>query len=56
MCRRVTCRTCEKATYDGCGMHVEQVLAGVPEAQRCDCITRADRPAGGMLSRLLRRR
>ncbi len=28
MCQRVTCRTCKKATYRGCGQHVEQVLAG----------------------------
>ena len=37
MCQRVTCRTCAKATYRGCGQHVEQVLAGVPAAQRCSC-------------------
>jgi len=30
MCQRATCRTCKKATYRGCGHHVEQVLAGVP--------------------------
>ncbi|SCF86722.1 hypothetical protein GA0115256_12592 [Streptomyces sp. DconLS] len=37
MCRRITCPTCGKATYAGCGNHVEQVLAGVPRAQRCGC-------------------
>ncbi|SDU66534.1 hypothetical protein SAMN04489733_7958 [Amycolatopsis keratiniphila] len=37
MCRRVTCRSCGKATYAGCGQHVEQVLGGVPAAQRCQC-------------------
>ncbi len=37
MCRRVTCPRCEKATYAGCGMHVEQVLGGVPMDQRCSC-------------------
>ena len=35
MCRRVTCKTCGKASYAGCGMHVDQVLAGVPAAERC---------------------
>ena len=35
MCRRTTCKTCGKATYAGCGMHVQQVLAGVPTADRC---------------------
>ncbi|HTJ69540.1 MAG TPA: hypothetical protein VL551_18525 [Actinospica sp.] len=37
MCQRVTCKTCGKATYQGCGMHVEQVLAGVPASERCRC-------------------
>ncbi len=35
MCRRVTCKTCGKPTWAGCGQHVEQALAGVPKAQRC---------------------
>ena len=47
MCQRATCRSCGKATYSGCGRHVEQVLAGVPAAQRCDCASRAtSKPAG----------
>lgn len=37
MCRRVDCRECGKPTFAGCGMHVEQVLAGVPRDQRCRC-------------------
>ncbi|WP_165845772.1 hypothetical protein [Streptacidiphilus pinicola] len=41
MCRRVTCRRCQKYTYAGCGQHVDQVLSGVPAAQRCRC---ADEP------------
>ncbi len=35
MCRRVTCNECGKATFAGCGAHVEQVLGGVPEDKRC---------------------
>lgn len=35
MCRRVQCGTCGAPTYAGCGMHVEQVLADVPRAERC---------------------
>jgi hypothetical protein len=35
MCRRVQCPKCKKATFAGCGAHVEQVLAGVPAADRC---------------------
>ena len=37
MCQRVQCPTCRKATYRGCGQHVEQVLAGVPADRRCTC-------------------
>ena len=35
MCSRATCTTCGKATWAGCGQHVEQALAGVPQTQRC---------------------
>ncbi|WP_198035321.1 hypothetical protein [Streptacidiphilus rugosus] len=37
MCRRVSCSRCGKYTYAGCGNHVDQVLSGVPAAQRCSC-------------------
>ncbi len=35
MCRAVTCRKCGKTTWAGCGQHVESVMRGVPNAQRC---------------------
>ena len=54
MCHRVTCSTCHKATYRGCGRHVEQVLAGVPGSQRCTCEPAASRPSGGLLGWLRR--
>lgn len=37
MCSPATCPTCGKATWTGCGNHVEQALAGIPQAQRCQC-------------------
>jgi hypothetical protein len=37
MCRRVTCSTCGKPDWAGCGAHVEQVLGNVPKDQRCRC-------------------
>ena len=37
MCSPAVCRACGKATYSGCGMHVEQVLGHVPAEQRCSC-------------------
>lgn len=35
MCSAVRCRTCGKTTWAGCGRHVDQVMRGVPAAQRC---------------------
>jgi hypothetical protein len=56
MCRPATCRTCGKATYAGCGQHVEQVLHGVPKQQRCSCAPAARAEAGrGMFAKLFRR-
>ena len=37
MCRRITCSKCQKPSFAGCGMHVEEVLDGVPQEQRCEC-------------------
>ena len=37
MCMPAKCRTCGKASYVGCGAHVEQVLRGVAAADRCTC-------------------
>ena len=41
MCYRVECKKCGKVTWSGCGAHVEQVLRGVPEDQRCQCVREA---------------
>ncbi|HEY3337528.1 MAG TPA: hypothetical protein VGK18_03420 [Propionicimonas sp.] len=35
MCRPVTCSTCGKTTWAGCGDHVAQVKATVPADQWC---------------------
>ena len=37
MCQRVTCKTCGKPTYSGCGRHIEQVLGDVAVEKRCKC-------------------
>ncbi len=37
MCVKVTCDDCKKATWSGCGEHIEQALAGVAAADRCSC-------------------
>jgi FtsP/CotA-like multicopper oxidase with cupredoxin domain len=37
MCRRMTCSSCGKPSFSGCGRHVDQVLADVPAAERCRC-------------------
>jgi len=37
MCSPARCETCGKTTWTGCGMHVDEVMAGVPSAQQCTC-------------------
>jgi hypothetical protein len=37
MCRQVTCSRCGKASWAGCGQHVDQVMRGVPTSRRCSC-------------------
>lgn len=45
MCSRVNCRKCGKVTYSGCGQHLDQVFAGVPKNQRCDCASKPQTPS-----------
>lgn len=37
MCQRVTCKTCGKPTFAGCGRHIEAVLGDVAPDDRCRC-------------------
>ena len=53
MCRAVSCRQCGKTTWAGCGMHVQQVMAGVPSAQRCP--GHQKQPGTSLWSRLFKR-
>lgn len=55
MCRRKTCSSCGKPTWAGCGAHIEQVLADVPQADRCSCPP-GQKAGGGFLARLFGRR
>nr|WP_139004026.1 hypothetical protein [Arthrobacter crystallopoietes] len=43
MCRVATCGHCGKATWAGCGNHVEQVMRNVPQSRRCTCSGAAGR-------------
>lgn len=57
MCRPATCPACSKATWKGCGQHVDQVMRGVPKNERCRC-TPAQRAAAqppSLLSRIFGR-
>ncbi|KAF8972144.1 hypothetical protein BDZ97DRAFT_1013846 [Flammula alnicola] len=36
-CRQVKCETCGKITWAGCGQHVEAVMQGVKEEDKCTC-------------------
>ena len=56
MCRAVTCKTCGKTTWAGCGQHVDQVRRGVPAAQWCGGHeAEGGQQSGGFLARLLGR-
>lgn len=37
MCMKVMCEECGKPSWEGCGMHVEQVLGDIPQSERCQC-------------------
>jgi hypothetical protein len=37
MCQQVSCETCNKPTWAGCGEHIEEALFGVAAADRCQC-------------------
>ncbi|MEY3734052.1 MAG: hypothetical protein RL347_1411 [Actinomycetota bacterium] len=37
MCSPAPCHSCGKVTWSGCGEHVDQVMAHIPEPQRCTC-------------------
>jgi hypothetical protein len=50
MCQRAVCQSCRKVTYEGCGGHVEQVLAGVPTPQRCMCEPRKRKPVRKLMT------
>jgi hypothetical protein len=37
MCYKVSCVDCTKATWAGCGLHIDTALQGVPDFERCTC-------------------
>lgn len=37
MCSPIRCSTCGKITWTGCGQHVDDVMADVPQDQQCTC-------------------
>jgi hypothetical protein len=55
MCRPVVCKTCSKTTWAGCGQHVAQVKASVPDDQWCPGHPKSEGQGGNWLSRLIGR-
>ncbi|MCU1545982.1 MAG: hypothetical protein JWP30_1082 [Homoserinimonas sp.] len=55
MCRAVNCKTCGKTTWAGCGEHVDDVMRGVPRADRCQGHD-PEPKTGGFFSRVFSRR
>ncbi len=37
MCSPIRCQKCNKTTWTGCGSHVDEVKARVPDDQWCSC-------------------
>lgn len=37
MCYPIGCATCGKTTWDGCGLHADDVMSAVAPADRCTC-------------------
>ena len=35
MCIKIVCKACSKATWGGCGFHIDSALEGVPMEDRC---------------------
>jgi len=59
MCSRVTCPTCNKPDWRGCGAHVESVLGDVPRDERCRCREEGNRKthaSGGLMGLIFGRR
>ncbi|AZI58620.1 hypothetical protein EH165_11230 [Nakamurella antarctica] len=54
MCRQVTCKVCGKTGWAGCGQHVDQVMSGVPRAQRCPGHPKEE-SSGGFFAKLFGR-
>ncbi|WP_169811620.1 hypothetical protein [Nocardia shimofusensis] len=56
MCYPVTCSTCKKTTWGGCGSHVDSVMRNVPASRRCECRKGSATATGsGFFSRLFGR-
>ena len=53
MCSPATCPTCGKVTWTGCGQHVDQVFANVPESRRCPGHDQAPGSGPGLLGTFL---
>ncbi|KAI8097590.1 uncharacterized protein BX664DRAFT_326752 [Halteromyces radiatus] len=45
MCRRITCKTCNKYTWTGCGLHIQSALAGLTENEICQCNAKETTPS-----------
>jgi hypothetical protein len=54
MCRPVTCKSCGKTTWAGCGQHVDAVMRSVPTSDRCGC-DRTAASSGGFFASLFKR-
>lgn len=56
MCYAVTCKTCGKTTWAGCGQHIDSVRQQVPASQWCGGhASESGKSQGSFFSRLIGR-
>lgn len=53
MCYPVTCKSCGKTTWAGCGQHIDSVKKSVPASQWCTCPRDAQPQGNGFFGSLL---
>jgi hypothetical protein len=47
MCSKAKCKACGLTTWTGCGLHIDSVKRGVPDAEWCKCPADKRDPEGG---------
>jgi hypothetical protein len=52
MCRQKKCKNCNKITWAGCGNHVDAVMKGVADKDKCKCSSEKPSNSKGFFSKI----